>query len=268
MIVLVLLPFSWLAAQADEGVAFVFKAPPNDPNLGKVAMLRLWYISGPDAPSITLVREPQGKPPLIVESGIQSGIFSPYIPLAPGGFKLHILDGSVVKFESDAKKIFDEKKLAEPIDVQLDAGAYQTLVLVENKGIFEAKLHKDKPVVDGSSPVVRIHDFSGLSDWTVRLLDRKNQLVQALWSSAGGSKEPVQIPGPGIYRIQVQRLQNGELHQMGLFESQLTAGAPVSVILHPGPGGEGAARLAFDSSPGNFYNAAVVKKIAEGAPTE
>ena len=245
--------FSSLHAQ--EGVAYVSPDVPNDPNLAKVTMFRLWYIGTPSAPPISLVRETKGQPPLYLEGKLQSGLYSPYVPLKSGDFSMHILDGNVPAPKDAFDKLpLEEKKLLDPVDAKFRPGTYVTFLVEEKDGAFKARFIEDKRPSGGSPPVMDVKDFSGLSDWTIRLLDRNMNLKKTLWTSANGlPTSPIPLPGEGIYRIQVSRPIDGTSWQLGLFEAKLSSGSAFSIILHGGGhGNHGTCGLSFDAVPSPY----------------
>ncbi|CAN5543279.1 hypothetical protein BH09VER1_BH09VER1_24400 [soil metagenome] len=247
-----------------EDIANISPTVPNDPNLAKVTMLRLWYVGGVKAPQITLVREPEGKAPFVIESHLQAGIFSPYVALRPGKFLLHILDGKVIAPKDPMEKLpLKESKLVDPINLTLEGGTYETLIVTEKDGLLSAKVVEDKRPADSSAPVMRVQNLSGLENWTIKLLDQKQNLIRELWSSsAGGTGIPISLPGAGIFRVEVTRESNGSVRQRGLFETKLAMGAPFTMLLYPGSDGRGSCNLVFDAAPGYSYNADRIKAVA------
>lgn len=241
--------------QAQESIAYVSPDVPNDPNLAKVTMFRLWYVGSPSAPSIALVRETKGQAPIYLEGKLQAGLYSPYVPLKSGDFSMHIIDGNVPAPKDASEKIpLEEKKLVDPVDARFRPGTYLTLLVEEKDGRYKARFIEDKRPPASSPPVMDVKDFSGLNDWTIRLLDRNMNLKQTLWSSANGlPTSPIPLPGEGIYRIQVSRPVAGASWQLGLFEAKLSAGSAFSIILHGGGHGDhGTCGLSFDGVPSPY----------------
>lgn len=255
------------AVHADDagGIAYPVPKIPEDPNLAKVALLRLWFVGQPDGPKLTLVRETKGQPPEVIESGIQNGLFSPYVALKPGKFTLHLLDGSVKKPEDPTEKLpLEEKKLVDPIEVDLAAGSYQTLVVEQKDGKLTSEVLADTRPDSSSPALLRVVDFSGLDGWKVQLADRQQRILQPIWDSGQGGTQPVAIGLTGIYRIVVTRPGEQGPRTAAVMEVELARGSSMSLLLVPGGSGIGAANLFFNAVPGNGYNPEWVKKVAEG----
>jgi hypothetical protein len=247
--------------QESSGIGYVAPKIPQDPNLSKVAFFRLCYPGSANAPSISLAQEPKGSKPTIIETNLPADTYSDYVPMKPGRFTLHLLDGNIPNDPAAAVPV-KEKKLAEPLKAEMSPGSYSTLFVIERGGKITASFLPD-PAPAGSAPHLRVIDASGLGEWSVRLLTRENQPIKTLWNS-GEAASGISLPSKGVYYIEVLRTPAGEdSRQLGIFETQLNSGTPFSIILSAGPGGEGAAHLVFDCAPGN-YDRDAVKALAGG----
>jgi len=255
----------FLSAQEDAGgIAYPAPRIPNDPNLLKVAQLRLWYVGEPGTSGITLVREAEGRPPEVIESGIQAGLFSPYVVQKPGKFKLHILDGNVARPADPEEPLpLEEKKLVEPIEVEMPPGSYQTLVVEQKDGKFTSQLTADVRPDSSSPPLVRVVDFSGLDGWRIQLANRENHPLQPVWDSGQGGTQPAAIGLTGIYRFVITRRGKEKPWPVASLETELARGTSMTVLLFPGEAGTGAATLFFNAVPGAGYHPEWVKKVAE-----
>lgn len=256
-----------LRSQGDDAGGVAYPAPkiPDDPNLLKVAMLRLWFVGQPDSTGVTLVREAGGEPPQVIESGIQAGLFSPYVVQRPGKFKLHLLNGSVKKPADPAEKLpLEEKKLVDPIEVELRPGSYQTLVIKQTADQWTSELAEDRRPESSSPPLLHVADFSGLDGWKIQLANRQGQILQPIWDSGQGGTLPVALGLTGIYRIVVSRRGGDGFRDVGVLETELARGVSLTVLLIPGQAGSGAANLFFNAVPGAGYHPAWVKAVAEG----
>lgn len=252
--------------RAQEDLAFVSPRMPDDPNLSRVTMFRLWYPAGPPAPPVALVREPQGQKAVFLEGGLQPGLFSPYVPLKPGRFTMHVLDGSVTAASEPLdRSMLEEKKLAEPVEVDFLPGTFLTLVIENREGKLAARFLRDRRPPEAGPPVMQVKDFSGLGGWRIQLLDRNMKPLTRLWSSDTPS-ESVELPDAGIFRIQVTRPVGGAAWQLGLFEAKLNRGSAFSIILGPGGhDGHGVCGLSFDAVPGS-HDPARIKTVADHGP--
>jgi hypothetical protein len=269
----------WMLASApvigetpeDRGAdtAYAPRPEPKDPNLARVAMVRLWYIGGIDDPKICLVKELSSGPAKIIDTGLRAGTLSRYFPMKPGEITLHILDGSVEAPSDPSEKLpLEEKKLVEPFSANMRAGTYSTIIIREIDGVLQAEAREDKKRVDSSAPALRIHDFSGLPDIDVRLV--KNPIDEKadvnLWNSSRGTPEAeIELPRREVYYIQAVRHTGAELRTVGFYEVQLARGMAISIILLPGPDGTGAMQATVDATPDRSYSAARIKFVAEGA---
>jgi hypothetical protein len=248
--------------------AYAPSPEPNDPNLARVAMVRLWYIGDIDDPKICLVKEGSKGHAEVIDTGLSAGILSRYFPLKPGELTLHVLDGDLKSPSDPSEKLpLEEKKLAEPFTVNMQGGTYSTIVIRRIDGLLKAEVREDKKRSDASAPAVRIHDFSGLSDIEVRLvkspLDEKADIK--LWhSSTGAGGTEIDLPRRDVYCIQAVRPDTGGMRTVGFFVVQLARSMAISVILLPGPDGSGAMQTSVDATPGRSYSAAYIKAVAEG----
>lgn len=247
-------------AQEDSGIAYVAPTVPDDPNLARVAMLRLVYMAGADAPQIALARGTTGGKATLIEGNLSPDTASPYVAMLPAKFTLHVLDNAVSQLEGDLP--LEEKKLAESIDLKLTPGAYTTLIISQKDGALTATAVRDEPGT-GESATLRVLDLSGLSDWAIRLVERNGKPLRNLWTS-GNTPTGIQVPSRDLQYFEVLRLTDGKLRQIGLFETQLRQGTALTIVLHPGWKSQGGASLIFDAAPGDYYDRDAIRALAGG----
>lgn len=259
-----------LAAQAEEdrGGERAYCPPPMpvDENLFKVTMFRLWYLGGAGAPPLCLARENAEKKVQMIDTGLTAGNFSPYVPMRPGEITLHFLDGNLpLPADPNEKLPLEEKKLIEPLEIDLKAGSYMTLVVRAENGKLSAEVLVDERPGGTATPEVVVRDFSGLPGWTVRIFDPVSNSRREVWNSSFPSSGPFPVlSAQKVYYIEYCREIDGVLQSIGMFETELPKGTRCSLVLFRGPNGEGYHRTNFDAAPGESYSAERIKRVASG----
>jgi hypothetical protein len=231
---------------------------PADPNLSKVACLRLFYNG---FRPITLVRAAQGLPPAIIDTNIPSETYSPYQIMKPTAFALYVLDGKVSTAPSTLKEL-KEKSISEPVIVRMPAGSFRTLVILERNGTLSANVLEDAPAPSSGAPKLRVLDLSGLEDWEINLLDSRDRFIKTIWQS-GMKPENIPTLSAGVFHLLVIRKVNGVTNSVANLECELQAGNLFSILLLPGIHNQGNAVMTFDGTLGAAYDASSVKDVAD-----
>ena len=234
---------------------------PTDPNLNKVACLRLFYTGSSKSRPITLVRAAQGSPPAIIDTNISSETYSPYQVMKPTSFAFYVLDGNVSAAPSTLKEL-KEKAISEPVIVRMPAGSFHTLVILERNGTLSANVLEDPPAPSSGAPKLRVLDLSGLEDWQINLLDSRDHFIKTIWQS-GMKPENIPILSPGVFHLLVIRKVNGVTNSVANLECELQAGNLFSILLLPGIHDQGNATMTFDGTLGAAYDASSVKDVAD-----
>jgi hypothetical protein len=202
----------------------------------KVAAVRAWYIGSGDSPRITLACSPTSGDPMILGSYMPSGRFLSYRPIRPGSYTIHVLEGSVVPSPTAGKISVESKNLAKLRSVELAPGSFNTLVIRETDGKFSLEELPDKKPGKGTGPLVRILNFSGDSDLSIRLVNSNvtDKDSREIWKSSASDLTTLKsLSGGNPYMFLLDRLVDGAPKRTSSFEATLVPSSAFSLIIYP-----------------------------------
>jgi len=175
---------SLLCAQSNSGPQYYpegNEVEPPEPHLpeemaGTLAMLRVWVFTPPEGESIDVFAfSSNGNTPQRPAVGVHRSHIGRYQPSPSGQVQLYVVPEQSTSTETPAAEsdLRELNLLESPIEIQINAGSYATLILeCSEEGVWTHSLLDDSNPDQRSK--LRLFNFSGQPDINLALLEEGN----------------------------------------------------------------------------------------------
>jgi hypothetical protein len=199
--------------------------------ISKLGFARLWYFAPADAPRITVCLKASGATtPRVIGSFVRPGSVRDYRVMPPGRHELLVLDGTIIP-DNQGKVAVPEKKLTPPIQIDLEPGKFQTILVKSIGGNFTCEILEDKAPTQPDQMTFRIFDFTASKKEALQLI--ANQRISTLWNSGNPNPTERMVPAfSGPARIELLNLTSATPVPVNSYEMEGTPASAYSLVMY------------------------------------
>lgn len=179
-------------------------------------------------------------------SYIRAGEVRSYRPFKSGSYVLSTVDGSVIP-DANGRIAAGSPPIGKNVTLDLKPGTHMTVVVQEKDGKFSTETLEDKLPENPTGPTIRVFDFSGKSDASVRLIN--GQKTVELWSPKMANPLVASgVAAGGDCRFEFWRTIDNQARCIAAYEKNLSGKGSCSVVIYTDRYGEPSMSVTDDAN--------------------